>query len=96
MVMTNRLETLAAAVMHLRRAIHAAAAPASGRAVAEYTALVRDQSYRITDAHVETLRNEGLSDDAIFELTVASAFSLAEDRLATGLALLDLPDAAAP
>lgn len=45
--------------------------------------------YRVTDADITALRVHGLSDDAIFELTVAAALGEAERRLAAGLALLD-------
>ena len=85
--MTARLERLAAAADGLRRAVSGTATPPSA---AEYVELVRDGSYRVTDRHIEALREHGLSDDAIFELTVATAFGVADERLAAGLALLDL------
>ena len=57
--------------------------------LARYVATVRQSAYRVTDADITALRALGLSDDAIFELTVAAALGEAERRLAAGLALLD-------
>jgi alkylhydroperoxidase family enzyme len=56
--------------------------------LARYVATVRQCAYRITDAEVTALHAHGLSDDAIFELTVAAALGEAQRRLAVGLALL--------
>jgi alkylhydroperoxidase family enzyme len=55
----------------------------------EYVATVRQHAYRVTDADFTALRAHGLSDDAIFELTVAAALGEGQRRLAAGLALLD-------
>ena len=55
-----------------------------------YLELVRRNAYRITDADIAALRAEGLSEDAIFELTVATAVGAAERRLAAGLAALGI------
>jgi alkylhydroperoxidase family enzyme len=57
--------------------------------LARYVAMVREHAYRVTDADIKALRAYGLSDDAIFELTVAAALGEAQRRLAAGLALLD-------
>ena len=38
-----------------------------------YAAKVRDESYRVTDADVAELRAAGLSEDEVFEITVAAA-----------------------
>jgi alkylhydroperoxidase family enzyme len=57
--------------------------------LAHYIAMVRECAYRVTDADITALRAHGLSDDAIFELTVAAALGEAQRRLAAGLALLD-------
>jgi alkylhydroperoxidase family enzyme len=55
--------------------------------LAHYVAMVREHAYRVTDADISALRAHGLSDDAIFELTVAAALGEAQRRLAAGLAL---------
>jgi alkylhydroperoxidase family enzyme len=57
-------------------------------AVAHYLDVVRRHAYRITDEDVERLRDAGLDDDAIFELTVAAALGAGAERLRVGLALL--------
>jgi alkylhydroperoxidase family enzyme len=46
---------------------------------------VRDQSYRLTDTDFATLTGAGLSDDAIFEITIAAAVGAAPERLEAGL-----------
>ena len=53
--------------------------------LAAYAAKVRDQSYRMTDTDVATLTDAGLSDDAIFEITIAAAVGAALQRLDAGL-----------
>jgi len=50
-----------------------------------YAAKVRDQSYRITDADFAGLTAAGLSDDAIFEITIAAAVGAALHRLDAGM-----------
>jgi alkylhydroperoxidase family enzyme len=57
--------------------------------LAAYVVKVRDHAYRITDGDLAELRADGLTDDAIFEVTVAAALGAADRRLAAGLALLD-------
>ena len=57
--------------------------------LAQYVAMVRQRAYRVTDADITALRAHGLSDDAIFELTLAAALGEAQRRLIAGLALLD-------
>ena len=52
---------------------------------ASYIAKVREQSYRITDRDMNALRTAGLSEDAIFELTVAAAVGAALRRLDAGM-----------
>jgi len=42
-----------------------------------YILRVRDQSYRITDRDIDTLTAAGISEDEIFELTVAAALGAA-------------------
>jgi hypothetical protein len=65
---------------------------ASGGCLAEparsYVAKVRDQSYRITDGDIEVLATAGLSEDEIFEITVAAALGAALRSLDAGLQAL--------
>ncbi len=64
-------------------------AAAEGRSLPEptasYVAKVRDHSYRITDGDVEALTSAGLSQDQIFELTVAAAVGAAFRSLNAGV-----------
>ena len=53
--------------------------------LAAYASTVRDQSYRIGDADLAGLTAAGLSDDAIFEITIAAAVGAALQRLDAGL-----------
>jgi hypothetical protein len=53
--------------------------------VGSYAAKVRDQSYRINDADFAGLTAAGLSDDAIFEITIAAAVGAALQRLDAGM-----------
>lgn len=57
-------------------------------AVARYVDVVRRHAYRMTDEDLQRLRDAGLNDDAIFELTVAAALGAADERLQAGLSLL--------
>lgn len=57
-------------------------------ALSRYVDVVRRQAYRITDEDVQRLRDAGLGDDAIFELTVAAALGAGDERLQAGLSLL--------
>jgi hypothetical protein len=88
----------AAAVDALRRAVFESpgssepavrAAAGSGGELPEplgsYAAKVRDQSYRITDSDFVALTAAGLSDDAIFEITIAAAVGAALQRLDAGM-----------
>ncbi len=71
------------------QARHAAfAGRAEDPAVALHVDVVRRHAYRITDEDVERLRDAGLDDDAIFELTVAAALGAGAERLRVGLSLL--------
>ena len=49
-----------------------------------YLMKVRDQSYRISDEDFLALRAAGVSEDTIFELTVAAALGAASRRLEAG------------
>jgi len=68
---------------------HAAfAGRADDPVLAHYVEVVRRHAYRITDEDVQRLRDAGLDDDAIFEMTVAAALGAGVERLRAGLALL--------
>ena len=54
-----------------------------------YLAKVRQHAYRVVDADVQALTAQGMSDDAIFEVTIAAALGEAERRLDAGLAVLE-------
>ena len=54
----------------------------------EYVDTVRKHAYRVTDAQVDALRAAGLSEDEIFELTVATAVGAGLERLDAGLEAL--------
>jgi alkylhydroperoxidase family enzyme len=58
-------------------------------ALADFITKVREHAHRVTDADVGALRSQGLSADAIFEVTVAAALGAAQRRLDAGLALVD-------
>jgi hypothetical protein len=53
--------------------------------IGSYAARVRDQSYRITDTDFAGLTRAGLSDDDIFEITIAAAVGAALRRLDAGM-----------
>jgi alkylhydroperoxidase family enzyme len=63
-----------------------AATPAPQPVLGPYLAKVADCAYTVSDADVEELTAAGLSDDEIFEQTVAAA-------IAEGLRRLDAADA---
>jgi hypothetical protein len=56
--------------------------------LASYVAKVQEASYRVTDADFEALRSVGLSEDALFELTLAAALGAAGRQLDAGLRAL--------
>jgi len=53
-----------------------------------YVEKVRRHAWRVTGADVEALRAAGLSEDEIFEATVAAAVSAGLDRLEAGMRTL--------
>jgi alkylhydroperoxidase family enzyme len=55
--------------------------PAAPAVMDAYLEKVRLHAYRVTDSDVEALRAAGLSDDAIFEHTVAVAIGAGLERL---------------
>jgi alkylhydroperoxidase family enzyme len=52
---------------------------------AAYVDTVRRHAYRVTDAQFEALRDAGLSEDEVFELTVSAAVGAGLQRLEAGL-----------
>jgi alkylhydroperoxidase family enzyme len=70
--------------------LRAAARPALGAppAAGAYLETVRRHAYRVTDEQVAELRAAGLSEDEIFELTVAAAVAAGLERLDAGLRAL--------
>ena len=53
-----------------------------------YLDMVRRHAYRVTDGDVERLKSAGLSEDEIFEHTVAAAVAAGLERLDAGLRAL--------
>jgi alkylhydroperoxidase family enzyme len=66
------------------RSVPAAVAPAAP-GLAGYLAKVRNRAYTVTDADVAALTAAGLSEDEIFEQTVAVAVTEGLRRLDAGL-----------
>ena len=58
-----------------------AAVPPAPETMAGYLAKVRERAYTITDGDVEALKAAGLSEDEIFEQTVAAAIGEGLRRL---------------
>jgi len=56
--------------------------------LAAYLEKVRTRAYTVTDADVEALRTAGLSEDEIFEQTVAAAISEGLRRLDAASAVI--------
>lgn len=75
---------------HTDRATRAAAAGGEPlpEPVGSYLAKVRDRSYQLGDDDVAGLRAAGLTEDEIFELTVAAALGAATRDLDAGLRAL--------
>jgi alkylhydroperoxidase family enzyme len=59
--------------------------------VARYVETVRRHAHRVTDEDIGELRAAGLSDDVIFELTVAAALGAASERLQVVALISDGP-----
>jgi alkylhydroperoxidase family enzyme len=59
----------------------AADAPPAPEVMAPYLAKVRERAYTVTDADVERLKDAGISEDQIFEHTVAAAIAQGLHRL---------------
>lgn len=60
-------------------------------ALLPYLDQVAHRAWTVTDEDVEALRRAGLSDDQIFEATVAAAVGAGRKRLRAGLAALGKP-----
>jgi alkylhydroperoxidase family enzyme len=54
-------------------------------AFAAYLDKVRRHAYRVTDADVQGLKDDGFSEDEIFEQTVSAAVAAGLERLDAGL-----------
>ena len=67
----------------LRAAV--AALPPAPAAMASYLDKMRTRAYEIEDADVDALEAEGLSEDEIFEQTVAAAVGEGFRRLEAGM-----------
>jgi alkylhydroperoxidase family enzyme len=102
MEMRARLERLSTAAAALAKAVlhEPAQTPietrtmaydgsATDAAVLDYVTLVEKHAYRVTDGQVTAMRELGLSDDGIFELTVAAALGAAQRRLDAAKALVE-------
>lgn len=69
-----------------RRAFEGEGAPG---AIAGFIATVQRHAYRVDDDMVAAVRRAGLDDDAIFELTVATAVGEATRQFDAAMAALD-------
>ena len=58
-----------------------ASMPPAPEAMNAYLGKVREHAYKVTDADVEALKAAGLTEDAIFEQTVATAIAQGLRRL---------------
>ena len=63
----------------------------SPSALDRYLDKVAHAPYKVTDEDWQSMRQEGLADEAIFELTLAAALGAARHRLNVGLAALRAP-----
>jgi alkylhydroperoxidase family enzyme len=77
--MTEQIDELRAVV---------AATPPAPPAMGAYLAKVANRAYAVTDADVEALKAAGLSDDEIFEQTVATAIAQGLRRLDAAAAVI--------
>jgi hypothetical protein len=67
---------------------------AGSPAATEWVKKIHDHAYRATDEDVARLKEGGLDDDAIFELTVAAAVGAASLRMDCALRALEADEAA--
>jgi alkylhydroperoxidase family enzyme len=71
------------------RSAAACSTPVGSAALVEYVERVRHAAFRTTDEQVAALRASGLTDDQIFELTIATALGAAIRQLDRGLLAID-------
>jgi alkylhydroperoxidase family enzyme len=81
--MATRYDSLLECLREAARTERPVPAPA-----AAYVETVRRNAYRVTDAQVDALRAAGLSEDEIFELTVAAAVAAGLERRDAGMRAL--------
>ena len=62
--------------------------PPAPEAMGPYLAKVREHAYTVTDADVERLDDAGVSEDEIFEQTVATAIAQGLHRLDLAMAVI--------
>jgi hypothetical protein len=88
------LDALASAILHgpgvLPSEVRQAAAQNDGvpDTFEVYVDTIHRNAYRVTDKMVAGLAKAGADDDAMFEISVASAFGAARERLDAGLQAL--------
>jgi len=63
------------------------------RPLSGFVEAVRHRAYTIGDGGIAALRQDGLDEDAIFELTIAAAVGAAYSQLQTALRALEAADA---
>jgi alkylhydroperoxidase family enzyme len=63
-------------------------APPAPQAMGGYLAKVHERAYAVTDADVEALKDAGISEDEIFEQTVAAAVAEGLRRLDTAATVI--------
>jgi len=66
-----------------------AATPPAPEAMSPYLAKVRGRAYAVTDADVELLEAAGISEDEIFEQTVAAAIGEGLRRLDAAMRVIE-------
>lgn len=66
----------------------AAAGEPTGTPADDYLRKLRSESYRIVDDDLDQMRQGGLSEDVIFELTLAAAFGEASRRFEAAIAAM--------
>jgi alkylhydroperoxidase family enzyme len=75
----SRIECMSERIEELRAVV--AETPPAPDGMAPYLAKVRDRAYTVTDADVENLKDAGITEDVIFEQTVAVAIAQGLRRL---------------
>jgi hypothetical protein len=75
----NTLCSVSESIDQLRATV--ASAPPAPEAMADYLRKVHERAYTVVDGDVESMKAAGLSEDEIFEQTVAAAISEGLRRL---------------